>query len=130
MVCFLLVAGAAAAQSSKIIQEKQIKSQTVLEYFLEEGIDEPVIESIEQYNEQGELVELKEMTRRGEVKKWEKYVYDEDGNLTEELFLDVRGRVEEREVNIYQEGLRIEKQFYNNRDQMYKKKVYQYEYRE
>jgi tetrahydromethanopterin S-methyltransferase subunit A len=119
-----------AAQGTKTIKAKKISSKTVNEYFLEEGEDDPVVESIERYDQQGELVELKEMNRKGDVKKWEKYVYDDEGNLVEEQFLDVKGRVTKSEKNIYKDGLRIEKQYYNSRDQMYKKKVYEYEYRE
>ncbi len=68
-------------QGRKEIRDKGIKSKTVQEYFIEEGIDEPVIESIEKYNEDGELVEYQVFNRRGEVKTWEKYVYDDEGRL-------------------------------------------------
>ena len=37
--------------------------------------------------------------------------------------------LKEREKNIYKDGLRVEKQFYNNKDKLYKRKVYEYEYR-
>ena len=126
----MMVAGTVAAQGTKTIKAKKISSLTVNEYFLEEGEDDPVVESIERYDQEGELVEVKEMNRKGDVKKWEKYVYDGEGNLVEEQFLDVKGRVTKSEKNIYKDGLRIEKQYYNTRDQMYKKKVYEYEYRE
>lgn len=126
----MMAAGSAAAQGTKTIKEKKIVTKTVNEYFLEEGQDEPLVESIERYNQDGELVELKEMNRKGEVTKWEKYAYDGNGNLVEELFLDAKGKVERTEKNIYKDGLRTEKQFFNTRNQMYKKKVYVYEYRE
>lgn len=126
----LMVSGSMAAQGTKTIKAKKITTKTVNEYFLEEGEDEPVVESIERYDETGELVEVKEMNRKGDVRKWEKYVNDEEGNVVEEQFLDARGRVTRKEKNIYKDGLRIEKQYYNTRDLMYKKKVYEYEYRE
>jgi hypothetical protein len=126
----LMVSGSMAAQGTKTIKAKKITTKTVNEYFLEEGEDEPVVESIERYDETGELVEVKEMNRKGDVRKWEKYVNDEEGNVIEELYLDARGRVTRKEKNIYKDGLRIEKQYYNTRDLMYKKKVYEYEYRE
>jgi hypothetical protein len=72
----VMVAGTAAAQGGKTINEKKIAVKTVNEYFIEEGQDEPVVESIERYNEKGELVELKEMNRKGEIRRWEKYAYD------------------------------------------------------
>ena len=111
----LMVSGSMAAQGTKTIKAKKITTKTVNEYFLEEGEDEPVVESIERYDETGELVEVKEMNRKGDVRKWEKYVNDEEGNVVEELFLDARGRVTRKEKNIYKDGLRIEKQYYNTR---------------
>ena len=117
-------------QSKRILREMGIASMTVQEYFLEEGMDEPVVESIEKYNEDGELIELQEFNKEGEVKTWERYVYNSDGQLVEEIFLDERGRVEETEKNIYEGELRVEKQFFDNRGRMYKKKVYEYEYRD
>lgn len=130
LAILVMVAGTVAAQGTKIVKAKKITTKTVNEYFIEEGQNDPVVESFERYNEEGELVELKEMNRKSEIKKWEKYVYDAEGNLVEEQFLDVKGRVTEREKNIYKDGLRIEKQYFNIKDQMYKKKVYVYEYRE
>ena len=124
----LMVAAATSAQDTKTIKEKKIAVKTVNEYFLEEGQDEPVVESIERYNEEGQLVELKEMNRKGNIKRWEKYLYDQEGNLVEEQFLDAKGRVTETEKNLYKDGLRIEKDYYNSRDKLYKKKVYVYEY--
>lgn len=126
----MMVAGTVAAQGTKTIKAKKITSKTVNEYFLEEGEDDPVVESIERYDQAGEMVELKEMNRKGDIKRWEKYEYDEEGNMVEEQFLDVKGRVTRSEKNIYKDGLRIEKQYYNTRDMLYKKKVYVYEYRE
>ena len=124
------LAGVLFAQDRKEIRDRKITSKTTEEYFIEEGIDEPVTESIERYNEDGEMIELKEFNSRGEIKRWEKYVYDGDRNLLEEIFLDARGRVTRTEKNIYRDGLRVEKHFYNENNRLYKKKVYLYEYRE
>jgi len=117
-------------QSKKEIREKGIEKIIVQEYFLEEGLDEPVVESEEIYNVGGELVEIKEMNRSGEVRRWEKYSYDEDGNRVEEIFLDEKGRVESIERTVYKDGLKMVKQYFNDREKMYKKKVFVYEYRQ
>ena len=58
-----------------------------------------------------------------------KYVYDEDKNIIEEITLDRRGKVEKKEKTIYKDGLKVERHFFDNRDRMYKKKIYEYEYR-
>ena len=130
IIVLLSVALSSMGQSAKTIQEKKISGRTVYEYFVDEGRDEPVVESIEKYDEQGHVLELKEFNRKGEVKRWERYAYDPDGKLVEEVFLDPKGRVERTEKSIYSEGLRAEKQFYDKRDRLYKRKVYEYEYRD
>lgn len=117
-------------QGKKTMKEKGIVSRTVKEYFIEEGMDEPVVESVEKYNERGELSEIQEFNKRGEVKRWERYVYDEEGNVVEEVFLDPRGKIERTEKSIFRDGLKVEKHYYNNRGKLYKKKEYVYEYRQ
>ena len=130
LILFFAWSAAMEGQGKKTIREKQIVSLTVQEYFLEEGIEEPIVESIEKYNEDGERIELQEFNKKGAVKKWEKYLFDEDGNLLEQQFLDGKGRVTRIEKNIYQDGLRVEKHFFDEKGRLYKKKTYLYEYRQ
>ena len=119
-----------SAQGSKTIREKKITTVTVHEYFIEEGYDEPVVESVEKFNEAGDVVEIREFNKVGEVKRWEKYTYNEDRDLVEEIFLDAKGKVTLTEKNIYEDGLRVEKQYLNPKGKMIKKKVYKYEHRQ
>ena len=128
LVLFAGITG--SAQSKKTIREKNISAQTVQEYFIEEGYKDPVVESIEKYNEDGDLLEIKVFNKGGEIKKWEKYAYNGDGDVVEEVFMDARGRVDRTEKNIYKDGLRVEKQYFNQKGKLYKKKVYEYEYRQ
>jgi hypothetical protein len=107
-----------------------IQSQTVLEIFIEEGRDEPVPEKKEMYNEQGDIIELIEYSKNGGIKKWEKYEYDEEGNVTQEIQMDKRGRVSSRIKTLYENDMKTEKQYFDSRDRMYKKKIYKYDYRE
>jgi hypothetical protein len=123
------MAGPLMGQNTETIKERKIVTRTVQEYFIEEGMDEPVIESLERYNEDGNLIEIKEFNNKGEVKLWEKYDYNEEGKVVEVIFLDAKGRVESKEKSIYSDGLRIEKQYYNKKDKLVKRKVYEYEYR-
>ncbi len=129
---FLIVVltGSLYGQDRKDIRDKGIVSITINEYFIEEGLDEPLVESIEKYNTDGELIELKEFNKRGDITKWEKYIYDEDRNVVEEIFLDARGKVTSREKSVFEDGFRVEKHYFNERDKLYKKKVYVYEYSE
>jgi len=119
---------AVSAQDRKDIRDAGIVSRTVNEYFIEEGIKEPRIESFQKYNEDGEVIEVKEFNKRGEITLWEKYVYDEDRNIIEEAFLENKGKVNRTEKTIYKDGLKVEKHYYNRREKIYKKKVYVYEY--
>jgi len=116
-------------QDRKDIRDREIGSRTVNEYFIEEGIKEALIESFQKYNEDGEVIEVKEFNKRGEITLWEKYAYDEDRNIIEEVFLDEKGKVTRTEKTIYEDGLKVEKHYYNNKEKLYKKKVYVYEYR-
>ena len=125
-----VVTGNVNGQSANTIKDKKIASITVYEYFVEDGIDEPAIESFEKYDETGNLIEIKELNNKGDVKRWETYSYNEDGKVIEKVFLDSKGRVESTEKSIYSDdGLRVEKQFYNNKDKLVKRKVYEYVYR-
>ncbi|MBN2699328.1 MAG: hypothetical protein JXR52_10930 [Bacteroidales bacterium] len=126
----LLVVPTLKGQSTKDIRERNIRSQTVLEYFVEEGIPDPVVEKKEVYNEEGEITEIIEYDRNGVVQLWEKYKYDEDGNIIEQQFLNNKGKVDKREETVYKDGLRVERRFYDDRGRLYKRKVYEYEYRD
>lgn len=129
MICMMVgLAAALNGQDRKDIRDAGIVSLTVNEYFLEEGLDEPQVESIEKFNEDGEVIELQKFNKRGEVTRWEKYSYDEDRNLIEEVFLNARGKITSTEKSIYKEGFLVEKHYFNERDKLYKKKVYVYEY--
>ncbi len=103
---------------------------TTKEYFLDDHKDKPVVERIETFNKLGYLIEIKEFDSNESVKKWEKYSYNSEGNLIEEIFLDDKGRVERTEKSIYKDGLRVEKQFFDERAKMYKKKEYVYEFKD
>jgi antitoxin component YwqK of YwqJK toxin-antitoxin module len=126
----LFLAGPLAGQDAETIKEKKIASRTVHEYFLEQGMDKAVVESIEKYDENGKLTEIKEFNSKGEVKLWEEYTYNEEGKVVEARYFNARGNLESREKNIYSDGLRTEKLFYNNKDKLVKRKVYEYEYRD
>ena len=130
LILLLVSVTVISAQGSKTIREKKISTITVQEYFIEEGYDEPVVESIEKFSEAGDVVEIREFNKVGEVKRWKKYTYNEDRDLEEEIFLDAKGKVTLTEKNIYEDGLRIEKQYLNPKGKMIKKKVYKYEHRQ
>ena len=117
------------SQGRKTIKTLGITSQTVKEYFVEEGIKDPVVESIEKYDTNGNVIELQEFNSEGQIKNWKKFKYDADENKIEETSIDAKGKVEERTAWIYKDGLLREKQYYDSRDRLTKRKEYIYEYR-
>jgi len=130
LVLIFIVPGVIQAQGRKTIKNKKIGSQTVYEYFIEEGMKDPVVEKIEKYDSDGNLIEQKEFSKEGDIKKWKIYSYDSNGNNTEEITMDMRGKVEERIVYIYKDDLIVEKKYYDHKDRLVKRKEYKYTYRE
>lgn len=129
-ILLLLVPALAFGQGSKTLKKKNVVSQTTYEYFLAEGKNDPVVEKIETYDEEGNTIEVKVFNKTGGVKQWEKYNYDENDDVIEEIYLDEKGRVTERIEYTFEDKLVSEKRYYDHRDRLVKKKTYSYEYRE
>lgn len=120
--------GLVHAQSEEVLKEHRVRKQVVEEYFLSEGLTEPVVEQREMYDTLGRLVEVQEYTKEGDLDDWERYRYDVNGDMVEEFELDADGEQEERKVYIYRDRLLIRKEYYDHKDRLYKKKEYVYEY--
>ena len=115
-------------QGKKTLAKNKVSSQTVYEYFIAEGMDEPVVEKREMYDTLGNRVELQEYNRDGVLKKWERYEYNEDGDMIEEVSLDDKEHQVKRIVYVIEDGFLKEKQYFDRKDRMYKRKEYVYEY--
>lgn len=126
----ILIPALTFGQGSKTLKKKSVASQTTYEYFLAEGKKDPVVEKIETYDKEGNITEIKVYNKDGDVKQWEKYSYDENDDVIEEKFLDEKGDVTERITYIYKEKLITEKNYFDQKDRLVKKKTYTYEYRE
>ncbi len=126
----ILIPVLSIGQGSKTLVRNAVSSQVTYEYFIADGIKEPVVEKIEAYDAEGNVIERKEFNSDGEVKKWEAFTYDENGDVTEEKFMDEKGRVVERITYSYIDRLVQEKKYYDHKDRMVKRKTYAYKYRE
>lgn len=126
----ILIPTTSVGQGSKTLVRNAVSSQITYEYFLAEGIKEPVVEKIEAYDPEGNVIERKEFNSDGEVKKWKVFTYDENGDVTEEKDMDEKGRIVERITYTYKDRLIQEKKYYDRKDRMVKRKTYSYEYRE
>ena len=116
-------------QKSEQIISKGISSIKTYEQVLSKGIDDKYIIEELTYDSEGRLIELKEISRKGEIKLWEKYKFDENGNLIEEITFDVEGKIEKTEITYYTNNLRTHREFYDSKGRMYKKKTYEYTFR-
>jgi len=125
----LFSAPSISGQSSKKIAEKKISKVTVYEYFIADGMSDPVVEKEESYDENGNLIEFKEYNKVGKVKTWEKFKYNENNDEVEVQVLDEKGRQEERVEYSYDGNFVIEKRYFDNKDRLVKRKEYKYEYR-
>jgi len=116
-------------QNKKKLIENGVKEIKVYEQKLSSGFDDKYITELSQYDDKGQIIELKQTNRKGEVKRWEKYVYDDEGNCIEEKYLDKSGKVEKKILIKYQKGLKISKEYFDSENRLVRKKSYEYEYR-
>lgn len=100
-----------------------------LEQDIDQGEKNLLVEKEEFFDDNGELIELKEYDEKGRIKKWEQYRYSTEGKLIEERFLDYKGETEKRIEHIFENGLKVEKLYYDDRNRLYKKKRYEVEFR-
>ncbi|MCF8346706.1 MAG: hypothetical protein K9G38_05800 [Bacteroidales bacterium] len=126
----LLLPVLAFSQGRKTVEKKGIVKQTVYEYFLAEGMRDPLVEEIITYDKQGNEIEHKVLNKEGGVKSWLTFMYDEDGNKTGETILDDNGEQMERFEWIYEDDLVVEKRYFDYKDRLVKRKEYKFEYRE
>jgi hypothetical protein len=117
-------------QDKKEVIEKGIQVKRNYELDIANGDKEPIIEKEEYYNFRGDLTEIKAFTDKGKtIDSWIKYKYDGQGNLIEEQLLNAKGEVKERYEYKYENGLKTEKQYFDNKNRLFKKKIYKYELR-
>lgn len=105
-----------------------IKSIKEIETSHEDGLNIAVTTEFKQFDEKGRIIELKEVSMKGEVKKWEKYKYNTNNELIEELFLDKSGAVNSKEVTTWVNGLKTKKEYYDGKNRLKKTKKFEYEY--
>ena len=120
----------AHAQSKKEIVQKGIEIKRIYKQDVKDGEKELYIEKEEFYNVKGELVEMKEYSDNGtKIKNWFQYEYDADGNLTIETEFNSKGEIKEKIVTKYENGLKVLREFYDDKDRLKEKRTYEYEYR-
>lgn len=105
-----------------------IKSIKEIETSHEDGLNTAVTTEFKQFDEKGRIIELKEVSMKGEVKKWEKYKYNSNNELIEESFLDKSGVLVSKEVSTWLNGLKTKKEYYDGKNRLKKTKKFEYEY--
>jgi len=130
ILAILLISICASAQDRKEVIEKGIQVKRNYEAKLDEGDNTPYLEKEEHYNFRGDLTEIKELKDKGKtVVLWFKYKYDAQGNILEELELNGKGDQKERIEYKYENGLKVEKNYYDSKNRLAKKKTFKYELR-
>lgn len=117
------------AQSPKEAKEAKILKKTTSEINIEKGEKKPIIEKEETFNTDGEIVELKEYDKVGKLSNWVKYTFDANNNLIKETYLKPSGNIDKSIVYIYENGVKAQKQYFDDKDRMLKKKIYEYKFR-
>jgi len=133
-ICFLLfivaMAGTVSAQNSKEIVQKGIEVKRIYQQDFEDGEKTPTIWKEEFYNFRGDLVEIKEYKDQGKtIELWFKYKYDNEGNLIESIEYDPKGQIKEHFVDTFINGFRTERNYYDPKGRVLKKRTYKYELR-
>lgn len=114
------------AQSPKEVVKHNIATKQVVEIEVERGTKARSVEEFEAYDKNGNLIEKKDFNNDGELKEWVKYEYNEDEEVVKEIYLDEKGKVLESIVFVFKDGLKKEKLYYDSKNRLVKKKVYEY----
>jgi len=115
------------AQSSKDIRKHNVKSITETNYDYSSGFEESQIDTYQQFNKNGDIIELKEF-KDGKLKTHEKYDYDVAGNKIKQIEYDDKGKIDKIVEYKYSSDLRTERIVYYPNGKVKNKKVYKYEY--
>lgn len=114
------------AQSPKEVKKHNISTRKVVEIEVERGTNARTIEEYEAFDLEGNVVEKKDYNSDGELKDWVKFDYNEDNEVVKEIYLDEKGKVIESIVFVFKDGLKREKLYYDSKNRLVKKKVYEY----
>ena len=129
-VTLIILVCSVFAQNKETIVRNQVKLKRSLEQDIDQGEKNLLLEKEEYFTPNGNLTELKEFDEKGRIKKWERYQYTSKGQLAQEEILNYKGEVKKRIEHVYQDGLKVGKLYYDDRNRLYKKKRYEFEYQE
>lgn len=115
------------AQSKKQIKELDIKSTTVWEYDYTSGKEQKKVESVEKFNNIGEVIESIDYDKNGKQKEKIVYKYNEDNEIVEEVYYDHNDKIDKSYKYTYEGELRKTKEKFDHNGNLVWKKVYIYE---
>jgi hypothetical protein len=105
--------------------DKKIKSRITHEEKVIKGVKSTLIDSEEKYDLNANLIEEIDY-KDGKVDKHLVYEYDTNNNKTKESELDSDGKVKKYSEFKYENGLRTEKNTYDQDNKLISKKIYTY----
>lgn len=115
------------AQTKSQIKELDIKSTSVWEYDYSSGKEVKKLESVEKFNNRGQVIELIDYDKNGKQRERIVNKYNDDGSLAEEIYYDSANKLSKTYKYKYENDLRKTKEKYDNSGKLVWKKVYVYE---
>lgn len=116
------------AQNTDTVKGQRIKHKIETEIDYEDGLNVKRIMQEEFYDQQGRLIEFKDLTKDGKIKEWIKYTYNAQGQELTIVTLDNKEKVVETIKYEYLNGLKVKRSHYDNKERLVKEKFYDYEY--
>ncbi len=113
--------------SKKEASKANVKSVSIYETNVSDKKAKPVLESLNRFDEAGNLLEILEKDKNGVVTLHESYAYNSDGQKSVEIQYEPDGKVKKKNVFKYSDGLRSERLTYDKNGKLISQRKYVYE---
>jgi hypothetical protein len=114
--------------SRKEASKAKVKSVSVFETNVSDKKAKPILESMNRYDESGNLLEILEKDKNGVVTLHESYEYNSEGQKSVEIQYEPDGKIKKKNVFKYSDGLRSERQTFDKNGALISQRKYVYEF--
>jgi antitoxin component YwqK of YwqJK toxin-antitoxin module len=127
LILVSLMISSFAVYSQNSSTSGKIKSRTIHEEKVVKGVKNTMIDSDEKYDQNGNVIEEIQY-KDGKIDKHIIYEYDANNNKIKETEIDSSGKPKKISENKYVNGLRTEKNTFDENKKLISKKTYSYVY--
>jgi antitoxin component YwqK of YwqJK toxin-antitoxin module len=127
LILVSLMISSFAVYSQNSSTSGKIKSRTIHEEKVVKGVKNTMIDSEEKYDQNGNVIEEIQY-KDGKIDKHIIYEYDANNNKIKETEIDSSGKPKKISENKYVNGLRTEKNTFDENKKLISKKTYSYVY--